>query len=94
MDHHPDDSSAGRALHDHEAPLRSGGVRAVAPGLDAGTVGGHVVLVPISGIQRAVVKALRYASSLGADVRGVYVALDPASTERAARRSGNAGARA
>ena len=44
-------------------------------------VGGHVVLVPISGIQRAVVKALRYASSLGADVRAVYVALDPTSTD-------------
>ena len=43
-------------------------------------VGSHVVLVPIGGIQRAVVKALRYARSLGADVRAVYVALDPAST--------------
>ena len=39
-----------------------------------------VVLVPIGGIQRAVVKALRYAHSLGPDVRAVYVALDPAST--------------
>ena len=43
-------------------------------------VGGHVVLVPISGMQRAVVKALRYARTLAADVRAVYVALDPAST--------------
>jgi amino acid transporter len=43
-------------------------------------VGGHVVLVPISGLQRAVVKALRYARSLAADVRAVYVELDPAST--------------
>jgi len=43
-------------------------------------VGSHVVLVPIGGIQRAVVKALRYARSLGADVRAVYVALDPATT--------------
>jgi amino acid transporter len=42
-------------------------------------VGRHVVLVPIGGIQRAVVKALRYARSLGADVRAVYVELDPAS---------------
>jgi amino acid transporter len=44
-------------------------------------VGGHVVLVPISGMQRAVVKALRYARSLAADVRAVYVELDPASTK-------------
>ncbi len=42
-------------------------------------VGRHVVLVPIGGIQRAVVKALRYARSLAADVRAVYVELDPAS---------------
>ena len=44
------------------------------------SVGRHVVLVPISGIQRAVVKALRYARSLAADVRAVYVELDPTST--------------
>lgn len=43
-------------------------------------VGGHVVLVPISGIQRAVVKALRYARTLAGDVRAVYVELDPTST--------------
>src|SRR4029079_9515530 len=36
-------------------------------------VGKHVVLVPIGGIQRAVVKALRYARTLSADVRAVYV---------------------
>ena len=44
-------------------------------------VGGHVVLVPIGGLQRAVVKALRYARTLSADVRAVYVELDPASTK-------------
>ena len=42
-------------------------------------VGGHVVLVPIGGVQRAVVKALRYARSLAGDVRAVYVEFDPAS---------------
>ena len=42
--------------------------------------GGHVVLVPIGGVQRAVVKALRYARSLSADVRAVYVEIDPAAT--------------
>jgi amino acid transporter len=43
-------------------------------------VGRHVVLVPIGGIQRAVVKALRYARKLSADVRAVYVEMDPAAT--------------
>jgi amino acid transporter len=42
--------------------------------------GSHVVLVPIGGIQRAVVKALRYARTLGSDVRAVYVEIDPAAT--------------
>ena len=42
--------------------------------------GGHVVLVPISGIQRAVVKALRYARSLSPDVRAVFVEIDPFAT--------------
>ena len=43
--------------------------------------GRHVVIVPIGGLQRAVVKALRYARTLGADVRAVYVELDPAATD-------------
>src|SRR5678810_1397655 len=34
--------------------------------------GRHVVLVPIGGLQRAVVKALRYAQMLADDVRAVY----------------------
>jgi amino acid transporter len=42
--------------------------------------GGHVVLVPIGGIQRAVVKALRYARTLSSDVRAVYVEIDPVAT--------------
>ena len=40
----------------------------------------HVVIVPIGGIQRAVVKALRYAAALAADVRAVYVEIEPAAT--------------
>jgi len=43
------------------------------------SAGRHIVLVPLGGIQRAVVKALRYARSLAGDVRAVYVELDPAS---------------
>jgi amino acid transporter len=42
--------------------------------------GGHVVLVPIGGIQRAVVKALRYARTLSSDVRAVFVEIDPVAT--------------
>jgi len=41
----------------------------------------NVVLVPISGIHRAVVQALDYAKTLSNDVRAVYVGLDPAATE-------------
>ena len=43
--------------------------------------GHHTVLIPIGGIQRAVVKALRYGRTLSPDVRAVYVDIDPASTE-------------
>jgi amino acid transporter len=42
----------------------------------------NVVLVPISGIHRAVVEALDYAKTLSSDVRAVYVGLDPQATER------------
>jgi amino acid transporter len=43
--------------------------------------GRHVVLVPVGGIQRAVVKALRYGRTLSDDVRAVYVEVDPSGTE-------------
>src|SRR6185436_18937486 len=43
--------------------------------------GHHTVLIPIGGIQRAVVKALQYGQTLSPDVRAVYVDIDPASTE-------------
>ena len=46
-----------------------------------GPLGGHTVLVPIGGLQRAVVKALRYARTLSADVRAIYVEIDPAATK-------------
>jgi hypothetical protein len=39
------------------------------------------VLVPISGIQRAVVEALDYAKTLSTDVRAVYVNVDVHATE-------------
>jgi amino acid transporter len=40
----------------------------------------NAVLVPISGIQQAVLGALGYARSLAEDVRAVYVDVDPAAT--------------
>ena len=42
----------------------------------------NVVLVPISGIHRAVVQALDYSKTLSSDVRAVYVSVDPDATER------------
>jgi amino acid transporter len=41
----------------------------------------NTVLVPISGVHRAVVQALQYATTIGDDVRAVYVDVDPAATE-------------
>ena len=40
----------------------------------------HVVLVPIGGVQKAVVQALRYARTLADDVRAVYVDIDATAT--------------
>ncbi len=42
----------------------------------------NIVLVPISGIQRAVVEALRYSETLSEDVRALYVDVDPRATEQ------------
>jgi amino acid transporter len=42
--------------------------------------GGHVVIVPVGGLQRAVVQALRYARGLSGDVRAAYVELDAGAT--------------
>jgi len=45
-----------------------------------GPAGRHVALVPIGGLQRAVVQALRYARTLTTDVRAIYVEIDPQAT--------------
>jgi amino acid transporter len=42
----------------------------------------NAVLVPIGGIQRAVLEALDYAKTLSSDVRAVYVNVDPSATEQ------------
>ncbi len=45
----------------------------------------NTVLVPIGGIQRAVVEALRYAETLSDDVRAVFVDVDSAATDQVRR---------
>ena len=42
----------------------------------------NTVLVPVSGIHRAVLQAVAYAKTLSSDVRAVYVDIDPAATDR------------
>ncbi|MEK6652141.1 MAG: APC family permease [Nitrospirota bacterium] len=42
----------------------------------------HSVIIPISGIQQAVVNAVKYAKALSDDVSAVYVCLDPIETAR------------
>src|SRR5262249_4019139 len=45
----------------------------------------NTVLIPIGGLQRAVVEALRYAETLSDDVRAVYVDVDPKATQQLER---------
>lgn len=45
----------------------------------------NTVLVPISGVHRAVVQAVEYAKTLSPDVRAVYVNVDPMTTEHLRR---------
>jgi amino acid transporter len=45
----------------------------------------NTVVMPIGGLQRAVVEALRYAETLSDDVRAVYVDIDPRLTEQIKR---------
>ncbi len=42
----------------------------------------HSVVIPVSGIQQAVVNAIKYGKALSSDVVAVYVCLDPAETEK------------
>jgi amino acid transporter len=48
----------------------------------AGTFKHHSVIIPISGIQMAVLNAIKYAKALSDDVAAVYVCLDPVETEK------------
>jgi amino acid transporter len=47
-----------------------------------GTRHRNTVLVPMSGVHRAVVQALEYAKTLSPDVKAVYVNIDPTATEQ------------
>lgn len=42
----------------------------------------HSVVVPISGLQKASLNAMRYARALSGDVTAIYVCIDPVETER------------
>jgi amino acid transporter len=66
---HYDRVAAQLTLRGYEAPVRRH----------------NTVLIPIGGIQRAVVEALRYAEMLSDDVRAVYVDVDPKATEQIKR---------
>ena len=48
----------------------------------AGAFKHHSVIIPISGIQMAVLNAIKYAKALSDDVAAVYVCLDPVETEK------------
>lgn len=51
--------------------------RALQPGPSA-----HTVLLLISGVHDGIIDAINYAKSIAADVRGVYIEIDPAKTAR------------
>jgi hypothetical protein len=42
----------------------------------------NVVLLPMSGVHRAVLQALEYAKTLSSDVRGIYVNVDPVALDQ------------
>lgn len=65
--HHYQDLAAHLSLEDFGPPHR---------------MSRHRVIMPISGVHRGTVAALRYAQSLSDDVTAVYVSIDPAEAER------------
>ncbi|HEX8949759.1 MAG TPA: APC family permease [Dissulfurispiraceae bacterium] len=42
----------------------------------------HSVIIPVSGLQQAVINAIKYGKALSDDVVGVYVCIDPVETEK------------
>lgn len=67
INHHYQDLAAHLSLEDFGPPQR---------------MSRHRVIMPISGVHRGTVAALRYARSLSDDITAVYVSMDPAEAER------------
>jgi hypothetical protein len=59
-----------------------------APGV---RIARHRVILPVSGVHRGTVQALRYARALSDDVTAVFVSTDPAATEAVQRKWGQWG---
>ena len=51
------------------------------------------VIIPIGGVHRGVMHALRYARTLSDDLTAVYVAIDPEETQEIEGKVGNLGGR-
>ncbi len=69
-----------RRIHDHY--LAIGSELALPQGPLSLTPVKHKVLIPISGIHRGVIEALRYALSISQEVQACYVEIDPCASER------------
>lgn len=52
------------------------------PGWDVVEPVPHIVIIPISGVHRGVLEALRYSVTIARDVRACFVELDPDATDR------------
>ena len=72
------DSADRDGLQGDAPPLRARRVRADVEGYEPQPRVHNTVLIPIGGLQRAVVEALRYAETLSDDVRAIYVDVNPA----------------
>ena len=70
-----------RRVQDHTPPLQPRRVELTLRGYAPQPRVHNTVLIPIGGVQRAVVEALRYAETLSDDVRAIYVDVDPVGTE-------------
>jgi amino acid transporter len=71
-----------KATHRHYAHVSS---ELTLKGYEPRTRVHNTVLIPIGGLQRAVVEALRYAETLSGDVRAIYVDVNPVATEQLRR---------
>ena len=78
LDHSGVGSSSGCRFLRHPSPLQGPGLASVAGGFQpAPHVTRQRVIVPISGVHRGTLAALRYARTLSPDVTVVHVSIDP-----------------